>query len=377
MKKFNITGTCFPQQHYMADITKKLDYALGMVEHGEYFAINKPRQYGKTTLLYNLSDRLQANGYAVLNISFEGIGDSIFEDEGVFSSGFVSVLAEYAEFYMPDVAEWLKQQSTAVHSLKELKSMISAFVKKADRRIVLLIDEVDKSSNNQLFVSFLAMLRNKYLERNQFPTFQSVILAGLHDVKSLKIKLRPKEEAKYNSPWNIASDFKVAMELQTDEIVPMLQDYAQEQQVSMDFWAVADALFYYTSGYPFLVSALCKIVAEDILPTKQERTWTAFDIEVAADRLIKSERSNTNFDSLVKNLENNSDLYDLVYRMVIENEPIIYNSLAPLVNFGLLHGLFRNGQGLNIHNRIYREVISNYMTVKAMTERKSLHIGAT
>ncbi len=166
----------------------------------------------------------------------------------------------------------------------------------------MLIDEVDKSSNNQLFVSFLAMLRNKYLERESFPTFHSIVLAGLYDVKSLKLKLRPDEETKYNSPWNIAADFNVVMELQPHEIVPMLQDYAAEQNVSMDFQAVADALFYYTSGYPYLVSAMCKIVDEDIMSKKAERVWTAFDIETAADKLIKAPRSTTNFDTLIKKL---------------------------------------------------------------------------
>ena len=47
-----------------------------------------------------------------------------------------------------------------------------------------------KSSNNQLFISFLAMLRNKYLDaqEGQDNTFHSIILAGLHDVKTLKLK---------------------------------------------------------------------------------------------------------------------------------------------------------------------------------------------
>jgi hypothetical protein len=72
---------------------------------------------------------------------------------------------------------------------------------------------VDKSSNNQLFLSFIGMLRNKYLQREvgKDYTFKSVILAGVYDVKSLKLKLRNEEEARYNSPWNIAVDFKVDM----------------------------------------------------------------------------------------------------------------------------------------------------------------------
>ena len=44
-------------------------------------------------------------------------------------------------------------------------------------------------------------------------TFHSVILAGVYDIKNLKLKLRPDAEKKYNSPWNIAADFNVDMTL--------------------------------------------------------------------------------------------------------------------------------------------------------------------
>ena len=48
-KKFNITGICIPEKHYMVNISNKIEQILPMVEEGEYFVINKPRQYGKTT----------------------------------------------------------------------------------------------------------------------------------------------------------------------------------------------------------------------------------------------------------------------------------------------------------------------------------------
>lgn len=35
----------------------------------------------------------------------------------------------------------------------------------SEKEILLLIDEVDKSSDNQVFLNFLGMLRNKYLKR--------------------------------------------------------------------------------------------------------------------------------------------------------------------------------------------------------------------
>jgi predicted AAA+ superfamily ATPase len=48
-----------PAKHYMADVSKKLDQTLKMVSAGEYFIINRPRQYGKTTTLYSLADSLE------------------------------------------------------------------------------------------------------------------------------------------------------------------------------------------------------------------------------------------------------------------------------------------------------------------------------
>ena len=52
---------------------------------------------------------------------------------------------------------------------------------------ILLIDEVDKASNNELFLSFLGLLRDKFLlavDELDY-TFHSVILVGVHDIKNL------------------------------------------------------------------------------------------------------------------------------------------------------------------------------------------------
>jgi len=229
---------------------------------------------------------------------------------------------------------------------------------------VLLIDEVDKSSNNQLFVSFLGVLRNKYLERDRFPTFHSVVLVGIHDVRTLKLKLRPDAERKYNSPWNIAANFKVDIGFLPNEIRPMLAEYARDRNVAVDTDAVAERLYHYTSGYPFLVSSLCKIFDEDLLPEKAERTWTVADVDAAARQLVGE--SNTNFDEAIKNLRNTPDLYDLIHKMLIEGQEFSFNPHADLIQIGLVYGLLANrNDRLAIHNRIYREVILNYMSSNA------------
>jgi len=74
MCRFNVTGLCVPDQDYMVDISNKISQIMVMVERGDYFIINRARQYGKTTVFSRLERVLAAQGYSVARISFEGIG---------------------------------------------------------------------------------------------------------------------------------------------------------------------------------------------------------------------------------------------------------------------------------------------------------------
>lgn len=50
-RKFNVTGSCNPQRHYMVKLDDRLKRIKEeYVDEGAYFVINKGRQYGKTTV---------------------------------------------------------------------------------------------------------------------------------------------------------------------------------------------------------------------------------------------------------------------------------------------------------------------------------------
>ena len=141
-KIFNITGICRSAKHYMANVSSKLAQTFSMVEIGEYFIINRPRQYGKTTTLYNLSNMLQEKGdYIVLNISFEGVGDSFFNDEKEFSQRFITLLAEYADYRAIELADWLKEIALQIQDLQGLSKVITQMVDRVDKKIVLMIQD--------------------------------------------------------------------------------------------------------------------------------------------------------------------------------------------------------------------------------------------
>jgi hypothetical protein len=64
-------------------------------------------------------------------------------------------------------------------------------------------------------------------------------------------------------------------------------------------------------------------------------------------------------------LENHPELYELIYALAIEGEFRSYNIHNPVIQLALLYGLLTNKEGrLAIHNRIYNELIVNYMTSK-------------
>ncbi len=353
----------------MVDINVKLKKIIKLIEAEEYFVINRPRQYGKTTTLYMIERTFaKKEDYLVISISFEGIGDLVFESELRFIKAFIEILADSVIFQSESLAKYLEDEKNKIKSFNELSRFLTKFIIKCDKKVILMIDEVDKSSNNQLFLSFLGFLRNKYLLKMQGKdkTFHSVILAGVHDIKSLKAKIRPEDEQKYNSPWNIATDFDVDMSFSKAEIGTMLDDYMANKGVDLDKKYFSDRLYFYTSGYPFLVSKLCKIIDEKIMD-KDKQQWKREYLEKAVKELLK--QSNTNFDGLIKNLENNKSIYNIVNNILVKGIPIEYNLYNPDINLGMLHGIFKNEKDkVKINNKVYELLIYDYMISKIQTQ---------
>lgn len=218
MKEFNITGVCVPGKHYMVDISNKLEQITALVDKGKYFTINRGRQYGKTTTFSRLEAALKSR-YVVIRFSFEGVGDDGFETDEAFVGMFVGKVAR--ELKRGHIAgdilgKWQqicnRAESGAV-PLERLSEGIAELCQAFDKPVLLMIDEIDKGSDSPVFLNFLGMLRSKYLDVQEEKdiSFHSVILAGVYDIKNLKLKLCRGVERKYNSPWNIAVDFDVDM----------------------------------------------------------------------------------------------------------------------------------------------------------------------
>lgn len=274
--------------------------------------------------------------------------------------------------------------------MDDLFRFLSDMCRESDRPIVLMIDEVDSAGNNQVFVQFLALLRGAYLDRDQMPTFHSVILAGVYSIKNLKLKLRPESEHQYNSPWNtrednegnesllsfndcsrnqiahvqfdVAADFDIDMNFSPEQIAGMLSEYEADYHTGMDIRAVAEEIYAYTSGYPMLTSLICKRIDEKIMGSAgfedAKKAWSKAGIDKAVDMILKG--SNLLFESMVKQLDTYEDLYKIVEDIIYCGKRIPYSLEEKSINLGVMFGFLKEENGrVTMANRLFEMCLLN------------------
>lgn len=367
MKKvFNTTGICISRKHYLVDISKKLSKIEELIENEFYFVITRPRQYGKTTTLSQLYKNIK-DRYKVIKLSFEGVGTASFETE----ESFCLMLTEMFK-------KQFRKDNEIISKIYEAKTMLELSYLISDltenEEMILIIDEADKAGNNEVFIEFLGMLRALYLEREEEmgTTFKSVILAGVYDIRNLKLKIRGEYEHRYNSPWNIAVNFNVDMSFNENEISSMLEKYSKDNGLDMEIEELSKEIYKFTGGYPFLVSRVCQLVDEYILDDRSKE-WTKYHIQRAIKKLINEK--NMLFDDLIKNLENNKDLYKFIYEVLVLNISKVYNINNPTIELGTMFGYLvaDDENNVMVSNQILKEVIYNYMISRTDTKDMSAY----
>ncbi len=320
-RTFNITADCKPSLHYMVDITDRLEQIKKMIDAGQYFTINRARQYGKTTTLRALAKYL-VQDYVVVSLDF------------------------------------------------------------------------------------LSQLRGYYIDRDVTPAFQSVILAGVYDIKNIKRKIRSDEDHKNNSPWNmregneenesllsfddcprdhkepapydIAAKFRVDMSFSQKDITGMLEEYEKDYHTGMDIDTMAGLIYDYTAGYPYLVSWLCKCIDEDISGSRdfpdRRSAWTKAGF-LEAEKLLLNDK-NTLFESLVNKLTDYPELKNVLYELLFTGKAIPYNPLNKYIETAEMFGFIKNENGSAvISNRIFEAVLYNLFISEEYMDSKMPDCG--
>lgn len=366
MKTFNTTGVCIPEDNYMVNLSDRMEKIAVLIRNKKYFTINRARQYGKTTTLTALEEYLAPN-YDVISLDFQDITDTLFANESEFTKGLAQVICDTTDSMDLPVPqnyydEFKRLSSGKGLNLNDIFRIFDEWCKTNTKPIILIIDEVDTATNDQVFLDFLGKLRANYIKRQKnrrYKTFQSVILAGVTDVKHLKSKIRTEDEHRVNSPWNIAADFVIDMSLSAKGIQGMLDEYEADHETGMDTKARADQIRAYTNGYPYLVSRICEVIDTRMVPEKFDdpsSAWTEYGVDEAV-KLILSE-TNALFDSLTGKLTNYPTLKKEIRNILMRGEVYAWLPYDPEQEQLRMYGFICNNHNtVAVANRMFEMLL--------------------
>lgn len=364
----------------MVDLASRLAKIKDMVDAEMYFTMNRARQFGKTTTLTALADYLKTD-YIVVSMDFQTMSTVSFENEQSFVCAFARELLELIEEFPENVEKKLiafAERTDPFPSLQMLFKILKSWCAETAKKIVLIIDEVDTASNAQVFVDFLAQLRACYLKRRRTPTFQSVILAGVYDIRSIKSKIRPDGEHLENSPWNIAANFDLDMSFSPEDIARMLTEYEADYHTGMNVSQMAGLIYNCTMGYPYLVSALCKYIDEKIAGSAgfedKKDAWTKDGFYEAYRMIIKED--NTLYQSMIRKLKLYPELRNVLYKLLFTGKPIPYTATNDYMKDASMFGFIRNEKDTAvIFNQIFESVLYNYFISEEFASNKLYQTG--
>lgn len=370
-RTFNVNGVCYPDEHYMVNLESRLVQIKALVDRGKYFVINKGRQYGKTTVLQALGECL-CQEYVIFSMDFQQMSSASFQDEYRFVDAFINNVLQliHSKSKKTDglakegilMLEKLFETERGNIDLPQMFGCLSKLCASAEKPVVLIIDEVDNASNDQVFLDFLSQLRALYLNRRERTTFRSVILAGVYDIKNLKQKIRIEGERKYNSPWNIAADFDVEMSFSAKDIEGMLEEYEQDWHTGMNTAGMSKLIFDYTGGYPFLVSRICQLIDEKLAGREnypdRSAAWTQRGVLEAVNMLLSM--PSTLFDDMTKKLTDFPELKKMLKGMLFQGRKYTCERENQAISLGIMFGFLKNHDNIVVvANRIFETKLYN------------------
>ena len=133
----------------------------------------------------------------------------------------------------------------------------------------------------------------------------------------------------------------------------MLDEYENDHHTGMDTEKMAQEIYDYTSGYPFLVSRICQIIDTEL------DMWTISGVSEAVKRILQEK--NTLFDSLMGKVYDNKPLSDILQTILFSGERVAYSLYNVPMMDGEMYGFLTNKDGAAvISNRVFEVMLYNY-----------------
>ena len=363
MRKFNTTGPCFPDEHYMLPALDRLPGVRELVAGGDYFVVHAPRQTGKTTALQALVQEINAKGdmfaiYCTLETlqNAKEVDDAMPKIRKLLLQG-ASAIPGFAAS-SEDLARTIAFDQGPGWTVTAVSDTLTALCRKGGKPLAVFFDEADCLVGDVL-ITFLRQLRAGYVNRKMIPFPKSVALVGMLDVRDYKTQIRPDGESLGQiSPFNIiAEDILIPNFTEADIRALYAQHTAATGQEFAD--GVVEDVWRLTRGQPWLVNAIAHECVARIHAFRYAEPVTVEDVEAAKEAIIC--RRDTHVDSLMERMRE-----PRVRRIV---EPLISGDRADVTyndedyRYITDLGLLRVDRGALVPaNPMYAEIIGRYLS---------------
>jgi hypothetical protein len=161
-KYFNTAGPCNPSDHYMLNPLRDIgDELINLIDTKQYFVIHAARQSGKTTLLWELTDKINAKGeHYALYCSLEALQDGHISREMALGKNRADICIEWQDQKYPIELKLYKGSKTTKDATEQiLKYMDSVGSKEG---WVVIFDRASKKSwSRKLYVKEVKLAGRK------------------------------------------------------------------------------------------------------------------------------------------------------------------------------------------------------------------------
>jgi type II secretory pathway predicted ATPase ExeA len=374
-KRFNITGPCVPEDHYMLPVLPRLPLVDDMIASKSYFILHAPRQSGKTTFIKAFAEKINRDGqrYA-LNCSLSSLRSITDKNEAL-----TTIFSQLNESLLTSNVNILIQKADTYDSLpgmtapdRKVKRFLNQLCQDLVKPLVVFFDEADLLTGLGL-LTFLAQIRDGFNDRdnysNKFPS--SLALVGMRNIRDYLASNHPESTGEHlASPFNIVAERMTLANFTQDQIGQLYSQHTEATgQVFHD--EAIERAWYWTEGQPWLVNALARQTVEVILKKDYSVNITAKIIDDVAQSLIL--RNDTHFDSLKERLKE-SRVRRVIEAIMIGSDEfpngIADDDVQYVLDLGLLKKNSKDDTVIQPSNPIYQEVIVRTLTSKIQSKIK-------
>jgi AAA+ ATPase superfamily predicted ATPase len=275
---FNIAGPCNPEEHYMLPSELRCHEVMDLIRQKQYFVIHAARQSGKTTLLLDLVNKLNATGeYYALYCSLKSLQSIDDPAQGI------SVIIGIVQAAVENIIQInFKLEEPEPHNMA-LRFYISHICKSLDKPLVLFFDNTECLTNS-VTLSFLPQIREGHNSRCMIPFAHSMGFVGTRILQNHKGKIWQERKARGNinaSVFNIITETMSLPDFSRKETAQLLAQHTLDtgRKFSPE---VLDRIFHYTQGQPWLVNA----VALQVVESDPGRMPTPEHVDQAVETII-------------------------------------------------------------------------------------------